>query len=59
MSTLQDFITLRTRLGLSAKAASKALGMHPNYIYRVERGEREYKHLFYLALLGTRMADLV
>lgn len=50
MTTLQDFIDLRKSLGLNRKAASIALGLHPNYISRVERGERPYKHIYFLAL---------
>jgi DNA-binding GntR family transcriptional regulator len=53
-TTLTDFTALRKSLGISANEASEALGLHENYISRVERGDRPYKHVYYLALLGLK-----
>lgn len=50
--SLQDFTALRQRLGYSAREVAQAFGLHPNYISRIERGDRPYKRLYYLALLG-------
>lgn len=55
MSTLSDFIALRKRLGYTAREVSEALGLHANYVSRVERGDRPYKHIYYLAL--ERLAE--
>lgn len=52
MSTLETFIQTRKRLKISSKELSLACGLHQNYVSRVERGEREYRHIYYLALLG-------
>lgn len=56
MTTLQDFIKLRKRLGYTAKDVSEAFGLHKNYISRVENEERAYRHIYYLALLGMSMS---
>lgn len=52
MTTLQDFIALRETLGLSRREVSLAFGYPENYVWRIESGNRPYRHVLYLALIG-------
>lgn len=58
--TLEQFVDLRKRLGWSARDVSVSLRLHETYVSRIERGEREWRPVYYYALLGlsvTRRAE--